>query len=136
MDKCFLVCTDWLVQEAQELPLHYQTRSKSPNPNQLLSIILTIYSFIFSLNFFVISDCDNYLKKSLFFVGEIGGNDYNYHAFVGENVVQLKASVPLVVEAITKAISVSNYLQTDYMKLQEFLLIILMFLFLGKLDRC
>lgn len=69
-------------------------------------------------------------------MGEIGGNDYNYHAFVGENVVQLKASVPLVVEAITKAINVSNYLQTDYMKLQEFLLIILMFLFLGKLDRC
>ncbi|KAJ0017134.1 hypothetical protein Pint_10439 [Pistacia integerrima] len=50
-------------------------------------------------------ECDNYLKKSLFFVGEIGGNDYNYPAFVGGNINQLKASVPLVVEAITKAIS-------------------------------
>lgn len=58
------------------------------------------------MNFCFISECDNYLKKSLFFVGEIGGNDYNYPAFVGGNINQLKASVPLVVEAITKAISV------------------------------
>ncbi|TXG47540.1 hypothetical protein EZV62_026834 [Acer yangbiense] len=50
-------------------------------------------------------ECDNYLKKSLFFVGEIGGNDYNYAAFVGGNIKQLRASVPLVVEAITNATS-------------------------------
>ncbi|KAK7246383.1 hypothetical protein RIF29_41251 [Crotalaria pallida] len=50
-------------------------------------------------------DCDSYFKKSLFLVGEIGGNDYNYAAFAGGNVTQLLATVPMVVEAITKATS-------------------------------
>ncbi|KAJ6707150.1 hypothetical protein OIU85_027496 [Salix viminalis] len=50
-------------------------------------------------------ECDNYFKKSLFLVGEIGGNDYNYAYFVGGSIKQLRASVPLVVEAITKATS-------------------------------
>ncbi|RDX68415.1 GDSL esterase/lipase [Mucuna pruriens] len=49
-------------------------------------------------------DCDSYFKRSLFLVGEIGGNDYNYAAISG-NITQLKATVPLVVEAITMAIS-------------------------------
>ncbi|KAK7246382.1 hypothetical protein RIF29_41250 [Crotalaria pallida] len=49
-------------------------------------------------------DCDSHFKKSLFLVGEIGGNDYNYAAFAGGNVTQLLATVPLVVEAITKAV--------------------------------
>ncbi|KAF7840314.1 GDSL esterase/lipase [Senna tora] len=47
-------------------------------------------------------DCERYFKKSLFVVGEIGGNDYNYAAFVGANITQLLANVPLVVAAITK----------------------------------
>ncbi|KDP21068.1 hypothetical protein JCGZ_21539 [Jatropha curcas] len=51
-------------------------------------------------------ECDNYFKKSLFVVGEIGGNDYNYPFFVGGSIKQLRASVPLVVGAITKAITV------------------------------
>ncbi|VVA36084.1 PREDICTED: GDSL [Prunus dulcis] len=50
-------------------------------------------------------ECDNYFKKALFLVGEIGGNDYNYAFFVGGNIKQLKASVPFVVEAITQATS-------------------------------
>uniref|UniRef100_A0A5B7CCA0 GDSL esterase/lipase n=1 Tax=Davidia involucrata TaxID=16924 RepID=A0A5B7CCA0_DAVIN len=48
-------------------------------------------------------DCDNYFKKSLFLVGEIGGNDYNYAFFVGGSIKKVKAVVPLVVEAITAA---------------------------------
>ncbi|KAJ7968682.1 GDSL esterase/lipase [Quillaja saponaria] len=51
-------------------------------------------------------ECDRYFKRSLFFVGEIGGNDYNYNFFAGGNITQLIATVPLVVEAITKATSV------------------------------
>ncbi|PIN18847.1 Sinapine esterase [Handroanthus impetiginosus] len=51
-------------------------------------------------------DCSNYFKRSLFLVGEIGGNDYNYPFFVGGTINQLKAMVPLVVETITKATSV------------------------------
>lgn len=52
------------------------------------------------------TDCDNYLKKSLFLVGEIGGNDYNYAFFFGGTIRQVEALVPAVVDAITKAISV------------------------------
>lgn len=40
-------------------------------------------------------------------MGEIGGNDYNYAYFAGGSIKQLRASVPLVVEAIAKATSVS-----------------------------
>ncbi|XP_027338703.1 GDSL esterase/lipase At5g45910-like [Abrus precatorius] len=49
-------------------------------------------------------DCNNYFKKSLFLVGEIGGNDYNYAAFAG-NISELRASVPPVIETITMTIS-------------------------------
>lgn len=51
------------------------------------------------------TDCDSYFKRSLFLVGEIGGNDYNYAAIAG-NITQLQATVPPVVEAITAAINV------------------------------
>ncbi|KAJ9136062.1 hypothetical protein P3X46_033176 [Hevea brasiliensis] len=48
-------------------------------------------------------ECDKYFNKSLFVVGEIGGNDYNYASFVGGSIKQLRASVPLVVQAIAGA---------------------------------
>lgn len=50
-------------------------------------------------------DYGNYLKKSLFLVGEIGGNDYNYVLFSGGTIQQIEALVPIVVEAITNATS-------------------------------
>ncbi|PKI72776.1 hypothetical protein CRG98_006861 [Punica granatum] len=50
-------------------------------------------------------ECDEYFKKSLFLVGEIGGNDYNYPFFVGGSIKQAQALAPLVVGAITKATS-------------------------------
>ncbi|XP_014517982.1 GDSL esterase/lipase At5g45910 [Vigna radiata var. radiata] len=49
-------------------------------------------------------DCDSYFERSLFVVGEIGGNDYNYAAIAG-NITQLQATVPPVVEAIKTAIN-------------------------------
>ncbi|XAR66553.1 Sinapine esterase [Bertholletia excelsa] len=51
-------------------------------------------------------DCETILKTSLFLMGEIGGNDYNYPFFAGGSFKELKALVPLVVEAITAATSV------------------------------
>ncbi|XP_051129142.1 GDSL esterase/lipase At5g45910-like [Andrographis paniculata] len=51
-------------------------------------------------------DCGRYFERSLFMVGEIGGNDYNYPFFVGGTMAELKAMVPLVVEAIAAATSV------------------------------
>ncbi|CAK9148166.1 unnamed protein product [Ilex paraguariensis] len=50
-------------------------------------------------------DCDNYFKGSLFLMGEIGGNDYNYPFFLGSTITELKAVVPLVVETIAAATS-------------------------------
>lgn len=50
-------------------------------------------------------DCANFFKKSLFLVGEIGGNDYNYAFFAGGTITRLKAIVPLVVEAIAATTS-------------------------------
>ncbi|KAF8031047.1 hypothetical protein BT93_D0281 [Corymbia citriodora subsp. variegata] len=50
-------------------------------------------------------DCDIYFKKSLFLVGEIGGNDYNLAFALGATFEQLRPIVPNVVGAITNATS-------------------------------
>ncbi|WOH11911.1 hypothetical protein DCAR_0831407 [Daucus carota subsp. sativus] len=50
-------------------------------------------------------ECDNYFKKSLFLVGEIGGNDYNYPLFGGASPKELEALVPLVLEKIISTAS-------------------------------
>ncbi|XP_020238689.1 GDSL esterase/lipase At5g45910 isoform X3 [Cajanus cajan] len=47
-------------------------------------------------------DCDSYFGRSLFLVGEIGGNDINYPAFAG-NITQLQATIRPAVEAVIKA---------------------------------
>ncbi|TYG65209.1 hypothetical protein ES288_D06G167900v1 [Gossypium darwinii] len=49
--------------------------------------------------------CDDFFKKSLFLVGEIGGNDYNYAFFLGGSIKQLQSMVPSVVGAIANATS-------------------------------
>ena len=51
-------------------------------------------------------ECDNYFKKSLFLVGEIGGNDYNYPLFGGASPKELEDLVPLVLEKIISTASV------------------------------
>ena len=52
-------------------------------------------------------ECDEYFNKSLFLVGEIGGNDYNYPLFGGASPKDLEALVPLVLEKIISTASVS-----------------------------
>ncbi|XP_002528395.2 GDSL esterase/lipase At5g03980 [Ricinus communis] len=44
-------------------------------------------------------------NKSLFMVGEIGGNDYNYALFQGKTVGEVKSMVPEVVQAIKTAVN-------------------------------
>jgi hypothetical protein len=51
-------------------------------------------------------------------VGEIGGNDYNYAAFTGD-ITHLRATVPLVVKTITKAIDVCYIVSNIIMHLYE-----------------
>ncbi|CAH8341992.1 unnamed protein product [Eruca vesicaria subsp. sativa] len=52
-------------------------------------------------------DCDQYFKKSLFFVGEIGGNDYNYPLLAFRSY---KHAIDLVPSVINKIINVTSAL--------------------------
>nr|KYP43294.1 GDSL esterase/lipase At5g45910 family [Cajanus cajan] len=55
-------------------------------------------------------DCDSYFSRSLFLVGEIGGNDINYAAFAG-NITQLQAIVPpeLIAEGARELLVPGNF---------------------------
>ncbi|XP_056175698.1 GDSL esterase/lipase At5g45910-like isoform X2 [Syzygium oleosum] len=50
-------------------------------------------------------DCEEYFRKTLFLVGEIGGNDYNFQFLAGATIDQIRPIVPLVVGAIVNATS-------------------------------
>uniref|UniRef100_A0A7N0U318 GDSL esterase/lipase n=1 Tax=Kalanchoe fedtschenkoi TaxID=63787 RepID=A0A7N0U318_KALFE len=49
-------------------------------------------------------DCAAYMRKSLFLVGEIGANDYNYMGLTGASVQQLRDAVPRVIESVSNAV--------------------------------
>ncbi|XP_043703081.1 GDSL esterase/lipase At1g28570-like [Telopea speciosissima] len=51
------------------------------------------------------SDCNEFFRRSLFLVGEIGGNDYNYPFFQGISVEVIQALVPKVINTISSAIT-------------------------------
>ncbi|KAF9623038.1 hypothetical protein IFM89_036019 [Coptis chinensis] len=48
--------------------------------------------------------CAERLERALVFVGEIGGNDYNYGFFQGKPIEEIRSYVPYVVGAITNAV--------------------------------
>ncbi|KAG8639441.1 GDSL esterase/lipase At5g03980 [Manihot esculenta] len=50
-------------------------------------------------------DCIEKHKKSLFMVGEIGGNDYNYALLQGKTIDELKHMIPDVVNVIKYAVA-------------------------------
>lgn len=54
------------------------------------------------------ADCTKKLKHALFFMGEIGGNDYNYALFEGKTVAEVKNMVPGVVQTIIDATRVCD----------------------------
>ncbi|KAJ3694259.1 hypothetical protein LUZ60_009739 [Juncus effusus] len=47
--------------------------------------------------------CNDYLSKSLFILGEFGGNDYNFMLSAGLTIDQVKSYIPTVVNAISAA---------------------------------
>ncbi|OAY67917.1 GDSL esterase/lipase [Ananas comosus] len=49
-------------------------------------------------------DCKDYFGKSLFMVGEFGGNDYNAAIFSGRRMTEVMSYVPQVVDAILKGV--------------------------------
>ncbi|XP_020528272.1 GDSL esterase/lipase At5g45910-like [Amborella trichopoda] len=51
-------------------------------------------------------ECKKYMKKSLFLVGEIGGNDYNYAFIAAKRMDELKSLVPHVLKSTMHAVEV------------------------------
>ncbi|CAN6340411.1 unnamed protein product [Urochloa humidicola] len=49
-------------------------------------------------------DCKNYLSKSLFVVGEFGGNDYNAALFSGRTMSEVRGYVPRVVSKLIRGL--------------------------------
>ncbi|KAF3622094.1 putative acetylajmalan esterase-like [Capsicum annuum] len=66
--------------------------------NSSLNVQLDWMSSHFETNCF--PDCPKKLKKSLFLVGEIGGNEFNYGLSQGRTIEELKRMVPDVIQII------------------------------------
>lgn len=66
----------------------------------------------FTCMFDSLIDCLNKLNNTLFMVGEIGGNDYNYALFRGKSLEEVTLLVPDVVQAIKEAATVSIFMTT------------------------
>lgn len=71
--------------------------------NETLSVQLAWFKKLKSSLCSTKQECEGYFKKSLFVLGEIGGNDYNYGFLVGGSIKQLRTFVPAVVEAVVGA---------------------------------
>jgi hypothetical protein len=52
------------------------------------------------------AECRDFFSKSLFVVGEFGGNDYNAPLFSGVAFSDVKTYVPLVTKAIANGVEV------------------------------
>ncbi|XP_062162338.1 GDSL esterase/lipase At1g31550-like [Alnus glutinosa] len=50
------------------------------------------------------SKCNDMFERSVFVMGEIGGNDYNYPFFLLRSIQEIRTFVPLVIQAIASAI--------------------------------
>lgn len=55
---------------------------------------------------FNLAGCKNVLGKSLFLIGEIGGNDFTYPFALGKSLTEVKTYVAPVINAISSTISV------------------------------
>jgi phospholipase/lecithinase/hemolysin len=51
------------------------------------------------------TDCRKLIGRSLFLVGEIGGNDYNYAIFAGKHIDEIKPLVPIVTDTIVSTVN-------------------------------
>lgn len=52
------------------------------------------------------AECKDFFRRSLFIIGEFGGNDYSFAMKSGRTVEQVKGMVPTVVDAICAAVEV------------------------------
>ncbi|KAG4996416.1 hypothetical protein JHK82_027222 [Glycine max] len=89
---------------AGALDMNYfiKNRLKAPATNNSLSVQLDWFKKLKPSLCKNKKECNNYFKKSLFIVGEIGGNDIN--ALISyNNISKLREIVPPMIEEITKA---------------------------------
>lgn len=56
----------------------------------------------------VLADCDELFQRSLFLVGEIGGNDYNHALLAGVSMEVVETFVSPVVDAIVSTVNVTQ----------------------------
>ncbi|XP_004516452.1 GDSL esterase/lipase At5g45910-like [Cicer arietinum] len=76
-----------------------------PATNNSLSVQLGWFKELKSSLCKNIEECDVYFKKSLFLVGEIGGNDVIQYAFGQKTITEIREIVPIIVEAIANTTS-------------------------------
>ncbi|KAF6161588.1 hypothetical protein GIB67_009467 [Kingdonia uniflora] len=75
-----------------------------PQSNSPLSLQLNWFRNHLKLLCQTRKDCEKRLQRALVFVGEIGGNDYNYAFFQGKPVEEISTYVPHVVRATADAV--------------------------------
>lgn len=56
----------------------------------------------------MVAECRNFLSKSLFVVGEFGGNDYSTLIFAGKSLTEAYSLMPKVIRAIRQGVEVCN----------------------------
>ncbi|XP_058092683.1 GDSL esterase/lipase At5g45910-like [Magnolia sinica] len=88
-------------------PIFFQERNLTSAmwTNISLSIQLGWFDHLKPSLCYSTEDCTDYFGKSLFLMGEIGGNDYNYALLQGTSIEEVQTFVPKVVEAIESATS-------------------------------
>ncbi|XP_016438333.2 acetylajmalan esterase 2 [Nicotiana tabacum] len=91
---------DFAVAGATALPSEILENMKMVNPstNSSLSVQLDWMSSHFENTFY--TDCPDKVKKALFLVGGIGGNEFNFALSQGKTLEESRTIVPEVVEAI------------------------------------
>ncbi|XP_027160234.1 acetylajmalan esterase-like [Coffea eugenioides] len=105
-DGNFTAGVNFAVAGSTALPKEVLEAKDITNPisNSSLSVQLDWMSSHFASICHTKEGCRKMLEKSLFFVGEIGGNDYNVPFLEGRSMNELTSLVPEVVQSITNAI--------------------------------
>ncbi|GFZ07178.1 hypothetical protein Acr_19g0001150 [Actinidia rufa] len=105
-DADFRHGVNFAVGGATALPVEFLTAKhiSSPATNSSLSIQLDWMLAHFNSFCHEKRECVKKLKNSLFIVGEIGGNDYNYPLTQGQGIEKAKTIVPNVIQAIKDAV--------------------------------
>ncbi|PSS29084.1 Acetylajmalan esterase [Actinidia chinensis var. chinensis] len=105
-DADFRHGVNFAVAGSTALPVEFLTKKNisSPATNSSLSVQLDWMLTHFDSLCHGKRDCSKKLENSLFVVGEIGGNDYNYPLIEGKGIELAKSIMPNVIEAIKDAV--------------------------------